>query len=167
MNKNIVISIVGFLMCFSLIFEQTKAEAAEIDFEKLYTTGSGSPDEVLKNEFTLNETPYLFMQLPTGEELSDFTVSFWHGPTNNTSVMTFGGAGLTRWATPANWDAVKEVDEWDIDASWYNSGTGNGGTGHTSFTVTPEPIAMILFMVGGLPIATSLYRNRRKNAIAV
>jgi len=58
------------------------------------------------------------------------------------------------------------VGEWNISASWFNSTSTNTGTGFTSFTVTPEPLAMTLFLIGGTPIAVSLIR-KRKNRVKV
>lgn len=165
MNKKLILALAVFFLGFALVLGQTPAEAVveenpDLGFISLWTTASGSPDETLDDEFGLGDTPHLFMELP--ESATDFTVSFWNGPNNSTSVMTFGGSGTKRWASPSNWSSVEEAGDWNIDASWYNSNTSHGGTGYTSFTVTPEPWAMALMAIGGLPIAANLYRKKKK-----
>ncbi|VAX35654.1 hypothetical protein MNBD_UNCLBAC01-1739 [hydrothermal vent metagenome] len=159
MKKILIFSTAGLFMCFSLILGQAQADA--LDFMNLYTTASGFPDETPKNKFDFTETPYLFLELPEGENLAEFTVSFWQGTNNQTSVITIGASETKRWTTPNNWDIVKEVGDWTINASWFNSNTNNSGVGSTTFTVTPEPVSTILFFVGGVPMAFRLYKRRR------
>jgi len=50
-----------------------------------------------------------------------------------------------------------------------HSGANDGSDVYSlnSVTITPEPLAMTLFFIGGAPIAASLYRKRKKRAIAI
>ncbi len=112
-----------------------------------------------KDTFSLNETPYLYMHLP--EEGYSVAVTFWLSPSNNISYESTGL--LTEqdiWITPSNWENHKEIGKWQINAgALYSLGTGY--TASTSFNVTPEPLAMILFLIGGAPVAMGILKRKR------
>lgn len=105
-------------------------------------------------------SPYLYMRLPDNGQA--FTGSFWRDPDAAIFYMSTTGSTLDRdrWITLADWPTVKKVGEWEVNSNYFYT-SGPTGFGSTSFTVTPEPLAMTLFLIGGAPIAVSLYRKRR------
>lgn len=105
-------------------------------------------------------SPYLYMRLPDNGKA--FTGSFWRDPDAAIFYMSTEGStpDRDRWITLADWAAVKKVGEWEVNSNYFYT-NGNTGFGTASFTVTPEPLAMALFLIGGAPIAVNLYRKRR------
>ena len=123
-----------------------------------YTVGS-SGSTVAKGTFGFDETPFLYMKLPN--DGFNFASSFWHAPSASTYFASQGPSSTdARWLSLASWGSVKEAGDWTIDSNVFYS-TGLTATDSASFTVTPEPLAMVLFLVGGAPIAVNLYRRRR------
>ena len=122
---------------------------------------SGSTLE--KTLFTLDDpSPYLYMQLPKNGSAT--TTSTWTGPgTSSFIVGPITDTAQNRWIAFANWDTVTAGD-WTVSSSYLFPNGNNGiNTTAASFTVTPEPLAMTLFLLGGVPIAASLYRKRKKS----
>ena len=122
-------------------------------------------------------SPYLYMRLPDNGQA--FTGSFWRDPEASIfyiSTDSAGGgsisasgsgliSGQERWITLADWDSVKKVGGWEVNSNYFYP-AGTTGFASASFTVTPEPLAMTLFLIGGAPIAVSLIR-KRKHALKV
>ena len=131
-----------------------------------YTVGSDG-STVAKDTFSFDETPFLYMNLP--EEGFSVTASFWHSPSD---LVYFKGdepdTVIGRWTSltdTVQWNDVKEVGDWSINTAAFYA-DGSAFTDTASFTVTPEPLAMTLFLIGGAPIAVSLIR-KRKNMVKV
>ena len=103
-------------------------------------------------------SPYLYMRLPANGEA--FTGTFWRDPDAAIFYMSTSTPDRDRWITLADWNTVKKVGTWEVNSNYFYT-NGNTGFGTAGFTVTPEPLAMALFLVGGAPIAVNLYRRRR------
>jgi len=157
MNRKTLLSI-ALLSFLSFVTVLQNASAAVLD---TYTVDSSS-STVAKNTFNLSETPFLYMKL----SLSDIapTQSFWNAP-SSTPYFEMTGPNLTleRWHSLTDWSTRKEAGEWTINSNVFYTG-GTTGTSVANFTVTPEPISMVLFLIGGAPMAVSLYRKRQKSA---
>jgi len=153
MNKKLS-SAITFLMLAGFLTISAPASAG-LD---TYTVGS-SGSTVAKDTFSFDETPFLYMKLP--EDDFNFASSFWHAPSTSTHFASDGPGSIgKRWISLADWESVKEVGDWTIDSNVFYS-NGLTATSFTSFTVTPEPLAMTLFLIGGAPIAVSLIRKKK------
>lgn len=136
---------------------------------------------VEKTVFSFDETPFLYLKLPQTGDV--FTGTFWSDPdslsffsstqqTSSPLTTTVVGSdptlisGLERWLSLANWDSIKKAGTWEVASNYFYT-NGATGTGLASFavTVTPEPVSMMLFFVGGAPMAVSLYRKHKKTLI--
>ncbi len=129
-----------------------------LDSMYIYTVGEfGSTQK--QDTFSFNETPYLYMHLP--DEGYSVTVSFWLSPTSNVFYENTGiSTAKDMWIQPSLWESHKAVGTWQVNAgALYSSGVGY--TAHTSFNVTPEPLAVVLFLVGGAPVAVGILKRRR------
>ena len=118
--------------------------------------------------FGLDETPWLYLKVPESQfsgPLADlnFTFSFFESPQDTKYFVP--GVSLQRenWISLTSWDSIPnnaKVGNWDVYANFV--GSAGVGYGKTNFTVNPEPISMILFLFGGMPLAASLYRKKKK-----
>ena len=104
-------------------------------------------------------SPYLYMRLPANGEA--FTGTFWRDPDAAIFYMSTSTPDRDRWITLADWNTVKKVGTWEVNSNYFYT-NGNTGFGTAGFTVTPEPLAVTLFLIGGAPIAVNLYRRRRR-----
>ncbi len=167
MNKTVAtisILIAGFLS-FPPNSSASLAGYTEVNdfdnFEEYKIVGSfGSTVE--KTVFDINDpSPYLYMKLPV--EGVSFTGSFWRDPDAATFYKSTIGTAQDRWITLSDWAGIKKVGQWEVNSNFFYT-NGDAGFATASFTVTPEPMAMALFLIGGAPIAVNLYR-KKKHAI--
>lgn len=134
-------------------------------------SGFGETEE--KSSFSLNETPFLYysfsvdslgdvfgdvevtsilsIQGPKGYAIPDFSVNEW-------SVSSEGY--YEYWIEIDDWDDIGSYGDWSVDTRWYNFGVGQVGIGNgtAGFSVTPEPVSMLLMGVGGF----ALFYRRKK-----
>ncbi|MBU1086585.1 MAG: hypothetical protein KKD05_03605 [Candidatus Omnitrophica bacterium] len=121
-----------------------------------------------QNEFALDETPWLYLKLPENQLNSpfadqNFIFSYWQSPqyTMNYEPGIISG-DREIWLSLASWDSIPNAEkqgDWNVYANF--GGAAGVGNGTTKFTVNPEPISMILFLFGGMPLAASLYRKKK------
>lgn len=152
---------VGFAVVLFSIFALVNSAFA--DFDAIYTVGSGG-STTLKDSFGWNEHPWLYLDLPSSAWA--YTVSWWNP--NGTSLFYSDFAvtdGVDQvWHTLNNWSAPggpRQLGLWDIGAD-YSIAPGYRSTGSTGFTVTPEPLSSVLFLIGGISLAAARLRRRKK-----
>ncbi|OGT21860.1 MAG: hypothetical protein A3C55_02665 [Gammaproteobacteria bacterium RIFCSPHIGHO2_02_FULL_42_13] len=142
------------------------------DFTNIFTVDSNL-STTPKSTFNLNETPWLYLELPS----TDFnvTASVWSDPDANPfSVLGISGSN-TYWfsldsgkdasGNPVTWNSVKKIGLWNISAGYLYPFSQNGdyaGKGSTSFEVVPEPVSTALFILGGATLAVRHLRKGRK-----
>ena len=115
-----------------------------------------------KDTFSFGEQPFLKLELPASA--ADFSVVMYRSPNSDFGLADLSSSvGGDKWYTlnAVNWSNPNVIGEWSASASYFD---GAWISKDTTFTVTPEPLAMILFAVGGLPIAANLYRRRKTSA---
>jgi len=159
---------------FGLLFLANSAWAAgQWDFK---TTDDN--DRTLRTEFGWDDTPfaYFFVDkdkfLPQPTEL-DFKLT-WLYDGEEQSMERFyhlswdnnlGSAGNFRiWEAPGQWDSIKQVGDWQVRAAWSANIDGEWTSNYirtADFTVTPEPISAVLFLLGGAGMAV-LRKSRNK-----
>lgn len=120
------------------------------------TDSSGS--FVPRTEFSLSETPWLYLHLPDAG--LNVVASWWQSPS---LTYTFAGTSPSTaqdiWISPSDWATIKTTGIWNVNAG-YSYATGETGARSASFTVTPEPISSALFLLGGGALALRTYRKR-------
>ena len=154
MNKKIISTAILILALAAL----TPNSFAAFDAYKIVGSSGSFVEKTL---FGFDDpSPYLYMRLPANGQA--FTGSFWRDPDATIFYMSTTGStpDRDRWITLADWNTVKKAGEWEVNSNYFYT-TGATGFGSTSFTVTPEPLAMALFLIGGAPIAVNLYRKKR------
>ena len=142
--------------------------SASFTFDEIKMVGADL-STIEQEVFGRDETPWLYLKLPEspfGGPWGDLniTFSFWHDP-DNTVYFQSGGFSADRenWISLPNWNTIRMTGEWDVSASYI--GLSGIGSGSTSFTVTPEPVSTILFLIGSMPVALELYRRKRSKKI--
>jgi hypothetical protein len=124
-----------------------------------------------KTVFGWEEVPYAFIQFDV-EDLNTkkpLTV-WWKWKHENGKWYTFQWDSTTDfpheklniWYSPEEWDEVKEIGTWTVQATWRNPGSG-GGMMKTDFTVTPEPLSSVLFVTGGTLLVARVLRKKVKS----
>lgn len=173
----LITKIIGIAL-LSLTFISTGSAFADFEFNddlQPYEYFAGLADTYqAQTVFDFDsETPFLFYSFsadslaenPAG--LADlFSTTVWTSPTGKyyqSEVNTLGLDKNGRYSysiSLSNWDAVKVGGDWTVDTIWYNTTPMeiNTGAAATSFTVTPEPVSMLLMGIGGL----GLYFRRKK-----
>lgn len=131
---------------------------AEISAEDLYTVdsnGSTTP----KSVFGPDETPWLYMHLSGLDSgVQSVGASWWIDSESNAHFEgTNPSTSSEYWFSPSNWDTIIKTGAWTINAAYYASDS-KFDMGQTSFTVTPEPLSVSLFLLG----AGALALRRRK-----
>ena len=140
-----------------------------------YTVG-GFGDKTEKNLFSPDEKPFSFVEfdphnLNPGQNLQiDWFWQFgdtkiFHDTRTINAPNLFSPGPLRLWDSLNNWDSIKKSGDWHVVTQWFNpdNGTGRGGSGTQAFTftVTPEPVSTLLFLVGAAPIALRLSRKTK------
>ena len=121
--------------------------------------------------------PVLYFQLSNASDKID---GLWIKGDDATKSEAFGGVGPSSgtdgWMSPAIWSGLSDSDkigQWSVlghikgTSSWTIDSTGNldcPSCAIANFVVTPEPVSMALYGIGGLPLAVHFLRRRRKVA---
>lgn len=127
--------------------------------------------------YGLNELPWLFLGLkdmPYTDTVGDSNTTStwtWLNPSgDNLSYIRYSNGTLNgQWTSfsPSYWDTIKKLGNWTIDAdTTLTTGSEMSArkeyfTGSTSFKVVPEPASMILYVLGGLSLATGFFRKKK------
>ena len=129
-------------------------------FDKIYMTdadGSTTP----KDSFGWDEQPWLYLRLL--EPGFNLTLSFWKNPDNKKYFDIDVDWDQDIWHTLKYWDDIKELGEWHVSAMYFQPGSNDWiGRGSADFTVTPEPVSSVLFLVGGISLAATRLKRRKK-----
>ena len=167
--KKKILYLIGLIIILSVV-NGASAFASVSSFDQIWMV-KGDKETTAYTEFAWGETPWLYLRLPaapgsfgwkssvTSDWLFDDT---WQGLSDsNVNVKSY-------WLRLSDWDTLKQVGTWTVDASYEYAKTGQPsvfGYGSTAFTVTavPEPISSALFLLGGTLLAARQYRKKRKN----
>ncbi len=137
------------------------------------TTEEGNPVAKPFPFYGWNEQPWLFLGLkkdiPYDEEvgISNTTSTWtWHNPsgTNISYIKSLEGTLNGLWTSLDTWGTIKQLGNWTIIANttlFYTDGSSDYYTGNTSFKVVPEPASMILYILGGLSLASGFFRKKK------
>ena len=154
MKKTFLISLL-ILFASSLLF----VFPAYAGFNQYKIVGAMN-DTNQKSDFGWDETPYLYVKfLDNGGGFPDVG-SFWRSPEATYSYLSQHHVSET-WLTLPDWNVIKKIGRWEVNSNYFYDETGSSGAAFTSFNVSPEPMAVTLFLIGGLPIAVNLYRKKK------
>jgi hypothetical protein len=137
-----------------------------VDFYSVLNNLDTTPQDV----FTLAQTPYIYANIATSTSLTGWSIWF----DNSDPALLFGNpvtlqngqnwipVPLSVSTVDGKWTAIASVSELPsvipfVDSTVFTMGNG-GGVG----VVTPEPAAMALFAMGGIPLGLSFLRRRRE-----
>jgi hypothetical protein len=129
-----------------------------------------------KTVFGFDETPFAFIQFESDKLNVDkplklrWTWKHEHDLVGQEYERTtdFPPGDTTQvWNALDIWDEVKEPGDWSVKTNWFNLGEGGGfekthfTVASESFTVTPEPLGISLFLLGGTALAAGLRRRKK------
>ena len=152
------------------------ADPPDGSFSRFFTVDSdGSTTE--KDTFALSETPWAFGHVPgvgANRHAAVQTDWFFNSVLMGEADLT-GGSGVNDfWATPLNWDSIKQAGDWTLKGFFQvheDSDNSIFRTGNNTYfftvapapTVTPEPVSVALFGLGAgaLGIHSRLRKRQR------
>jgi len=170
--KTAVVLVVGlFLITLWMGTVQAHAQMAPDTDDGFYTVASNG-STVWEDEFSLTGSkPWLYIETPLASVVSGLAMSWWQDrPQTITPELAFDGgvASGQIWLAldDATWDSIKAVGTWDVSA-YYSVATTDFGTppqisnlaGDATFTVTPEPVSSVLFLIGGAGLVARRFRK--------
>ncbi|NTV29157.1 MAG: hypothetical protein HGA80_03645 [Candidatus Omnitrophica bacterium] len=119
-----------------------------------------STSRIQNSSFGLNDTPYLYMKIAPA--VTGSLRSYWTGPdlkerSRTRSITTASGTEF--WFSLLYWNKDKQPGPWTVKGQLL-SGTSLVDKAETSFVVTPEPLACVLYGLGGLPVLGRILRRK-------
>jgi hypothetical protein len=160
-DKDPLMNIRIFMITAALLLAALASPSSAAFFSDFKTVGS-NVSTAEQTSFSLSETPYLYYKL-SSPVVSGKIITTWLLGSDAfvlKAPTTPAGEG---WLSLTTWDTVKKAGTWDIRGYLKDNGTYSDCK-TTSFVVTPEPMAMVLYGLGGLPITVFLYRRRKTAA---
>ena len=159
MRKKVIVGLV--MISFLSMVKMAKAFNGDL-FPSLgpYMTDEGpfveNPQE--KNVFGWDEKPYAFIQFAIDNLNKEYPIEMvwawysgemWEWVSWEYEVITnFPEEGkLNLWNSLDNWEIHKKIGEWIMEVNWWNGEKREGGIS-LGFTVTPEPVSSVLFLLG-------------------
>ena len=153
------------VVLFSVFVLANSAFAVQPSFYIHMTYNDGNTEDVVTT-FGWEQQPYLYIHLPS--EARTYTISWWDPPGGELFYdcfkVTIGEDEV--WHTLGDWfddpDGSRQLGLWNVRAD-YSSFTGSGSD-TTSFTVTPEPLSSVLFLIGGISLAAFGRKKLRRRS---
>jgi len=145
-----------------VLLATSNASAAFSEFKMVGSSGS----TVEQTVFGWDETPYLYVKLPRVGVYADIETD-WFSPEASSyeadkAVVLPGILGSkSQWISLSNWNDVKQVGTWNVSGAYEYLLPCSTGEGVASFVVTPEPVSLLLYGLGGLPLAAHLTRRKK------
>lgn len=171
--------VITFTLCFysPSLFAQP-IPTTEPYFNISMTTEEGnSAAKPFPYTYGWNEQPWLFLKLKAGDALAAVggtsvtkTYWTWDNPSGEDPlpyIEETEGTLNGQWPNLDNWNDIRKLGNWTIIANTtltinsYPSYPKEYYTGSTSFKVIPEPASMILYVLGGLSLASGFFRKKK------
>jgi len=177
MKRKIIIAGCSLLILLAVSSKYVFASGPK-DFSEIYPVDNKfSVSE--KTTFGWGEKPWIYLQLPDSGYEYDITKSFWWDPVEGGSkrhqadLILRNDAQRQVWVsfTNAKWfgsdgnPGLREAGDWKVMAfsQLFFSPNSVRAAGRTGFTVTPEPISSVLFLLGsGVLVGVSRIRKRKQ-----
>jgi len=174
MFRKVIVPLLIVGMWFFSVEDRAEVKGANW---RLWTTDEGST--VPKDEFGWEEQPYSYFFVSedffntTPEELDIKWQWFYTNGEQQYEEHYFyfpwdesidEGGNFRIWESPQNWLSIRKLGDWEAKVVW-KAKVGDFWTGYrwktADFTVTPEPVSGILFLVGGVSLAVVRLRKKR------
>ncbi len=170
MKKGLILLVTTFII---LSISPNKAFATYLEpYLGPYMTDESST--TLRDTFDLHEEPFAYIGFDVIDLNSyrplELTWS-WYFDTDmfvaseSQRISHFDNPFLDIWNSLDDWDNYARVGDWRTVISWENDvllSKGGWGSQTVNFTVNPEPVSSVLFLIGGATLAVRHYRKKRK-----
>lgn len=130
-------------------------------FDEIYMTDHyGGTDE--RSTFGWDDKPWLYLKLPAAGVAE--TNSTWTDPLGADSLTDENVSGLIEvWLGFDNWNEIRRAGLWHVNATYDFLYTSDpSGSGACTFTVTPEPVSSVLFLLGAGVLGAGLKKRSGK-----
>ena len=128
-----------------------------------------SPDTTPQTTFGWNETPFVYLELSginPGRTLNLQNIWKYGGSVEDTQTFTSTGSSLTDWRGLSNWLGTglgsRKAGDWTVETTWGYNGSKYTTTAKNAFSVTPEPVSLVLFGLGAGVLGLSRLRRKKK-----
>lgn len=158
-------SILTLLFIFAISF-------ITISFAENMFTSSDSNTGSRQDTFDIKgSSPWLFLAIPEGN--TTVTLFQWSSPVRTYYMTPYNDAGswysfesfiFTNNSNNYSWNDIESIGNWDIALN-YERKNGDIGSLSTQFTMVPEPISSVLFLLGGAGLALRQSRKKKKDSI--
>ncbi len=118
--------------------------------------------------YGLNETPYLYYHVTPAPTVTQSVLTLWFHKAEPGVLVpdTATPADTESWLSLSNWNSLSDeqkLGDWRV-TGFLKQGRTLLDCKTVSFVVTPEPMAMVLYGIGGLPLAAHFLRRRKQIA---
>ena len=169
-RSNMLRTITTVIALIILLLAYTAYAFAAFDLDRFYAADKF--DENQKTEFGWDETPYIYYKFTFVDVSETDTLNIgatWGSPTSDfygtgDLITVFSGNNLELWHCLDNWNSgspARELGQWNVTTGWFLFDQSASGLDSTSFTVTPEPVSSLLFLIGGAGLVTRRYYKRK------
>lgn len=146
-----------------LTLKNNSYAAGTQEITSAYTTDAS---ENPKTVFSWNEIPYLFSTFNFWRAIEK---EVWVSPTLNTYIFTIRDNHSVKDFDPTRQEILNTLPNWNTRTesgvwTWFaraNNGSANGQALTGTFTITPEPVSSILFLIGGAALFTKHNRSKK------
>lgn len=157
------VAVLGLALAGAIVF----APAAKADlpaFNEFKIVGAyGSTTEQTHFNSNSGQIPFLYVQVDPSVLKNNLKIkTIWQSPEfhayNIKDIANYKGEA---WITLVNWNKKNRHGEWEVEGVYKYKGQFSPEAS-ASFVVTPEPLSMVLFGLGGLPIAARVLRRKQQ-----
>ncbi|MFH0828520.1 MAG: PEP-CTERM sorting domain-containing protein [Candidatus Omnitrophota bacterium] len=152
--------------------------AANYTYSKIFMTSEEGNTTAIPDPYTYDwtEQPWLYLQLnnetydtKVGSSVTDSTWTWINstGGPNTPWTMNMNGTSNGLWTSFNSdfWKIIKQPGDWtiNVNTTLFKDGVESPDIyeGSTSFKLVPEPASMILYILGGLSLASGFFRKKK------
>jgi len=159
-----LLMVLMFLVLASPAFAVTKFDYYKMVSPEDVGNATASQNNPAVVSYALNQTPYLYFHVTPAPTTTPSVLATWYDKTNEGYLVTssISSSSVQGWLAISSWGTLtdnQKLGDWRIN-TFLKDGRNLLDCREVSFVVTPEPMGIILYGLGGLPLVAWLRRKR-------